>query len=151
MGEKSTTSWAFHGEVTLTLDAKGRVTVPSRWRFEGLTTLLALPDEDLPVLKLMPSRVFHEMLEKMESDPTLTEAERLKKIRYYSPRAFDCPLDAQGRLLLPSKYVEKLELSKEVTLIGAYRHIEIWQPTAWKSQSEQLEAAHDAGLLRLNR
>lgn len=132
------------------MDSKGRVTVPARWRFQGLDTLLALPDDQFPTLKLMPLPVFHNMLDRMLSAPGITESDRLRIIRLYSPRAFDCPLDSQGRLLLPSKYVEKLQFSKEVVLIGAYRHIEIWRPQLWTEHSEQLDAASRAGLLPLN-
>jgi MraZ protein len=151
MGDCAQTMWTFHGNSLQSLDGKGRVTVPSRWRFDGLETLLALPDDAHPALRLMPPAVLNDILTKLESDPSLTEEDRLPKVRYHSSRAFECPLDKQGRLLLPSDYVTELKFAGRVMLIGAWRHLEIWRPERWAEHFAALQSAHAAGALRLNR
>ena len=143
--------WAFHGNSLQSLDGKGRVTVPSRWRFDGLDALLALPDDSQPALRLMPAAVLNDILLKLELDASLTEDDRLTKVRYHSSRAFECPLDKQGRLLLPADYVTELKLSGRVMLVGVWRHLEVWRPEHWGVHFGKLTAAHAAGTLRLNR
>ena len=99
----------------------------------------------------MPPTVLNDVLMKLELDASLTEEDRLPKVRYHSSRAFECPLDKQGRLLLPSEYVAELKFSGRVMLIGAWRHLEIWRPEQWAEHFESLQSAHAAGTLRLNR
>ena len=151
MGDLTPSAWTFHGHATPTLDPKGRVTVPARWRHEGMERMVALPDDFQPTLRVMPSVVLDMELAKLEADTTQPEALKDEKYRFYSYRAFECPLDKQGRLLLPSHYVEKLNLSTSVQLVGAFRHFEIWRPEVWQEHLQQLQAAHASGALRIKR
>jgi MraZ protein len=130
---------AFHGHSLAALDAKSRVTVPARWRFAGMDELLALPDGIQPVLRLMPREVLTDMLTKVQASESLSEPEKLALIRLYSARAFPCPLDKQGRLSLPSASTERIGISGEVVLVGAWRHIEIWRPEDWQSYAGTAE------------
>lgn len=127
------------------------MTVPARWRHAGMTLLLALPDDLQPALRLMPPAVLQAHLDRVEADPDLSEDERDDKIRFHSSRAFECPLDAQGRLSLPPGYVTALGLKGQVMLIGAHRHIEVWSLEEGEAHFSKLQAAHAAGSLRLKR
>lgn len=151
MGDLTPSAWTFLGHVLQTLDSKGRVTVPARWRHEGMEMLMAFPDDVQPSLRLMPKQVMDLMLTKLEQDPTHPEDLKAEMMRFYSFRAFDCQLDKQGRLLLPSLYVEKLGLSGPVQMVGTFRHFEIWRPEVWQEHLGQLQTAHAAGALRINR
>lgn len=151
MGDLPTLRWAFHGHAKQSLDDKGRVTVPVRWRFEGLHTFLALRDDIKPALRLMPPDMLDSLLMKIDADETIPEEERSELLRFHASQAFECPLDRQGRLLLPSEYLKELKLSGAVTLLGAWRHIEVWSPDVWEEQYKELKSAHDAGSLRLRR
>jgi MraZ protein len=149
MGDLTPSAWTFHGHATPTLDTKGRVTVPARWRHEGMERMVALPDDCQPALRVMPAAVLDRELAKLEADTAQAEELKAEKFRFYSYRAFECPLDKQGRLLLPSAYVERLELGGAVQLVGAFRHFEIWRPEVWQEHFHQLQAAHAAGALRI--
>lgn len=151
MGDLTPSAWTFHGHVLQTLDAKGRVTVPARWRHDGMEAMVALPDDALPSLRLMPSVVLDRQLAKVEADTSQSEELKAEIMRFYSFRAFECPLDKQGRLLVPSTYVEKLGLAGMVQLVGAYRHFEMWRPEVWDEHFAKLQSAHAAGALRINR
>lgn len=151
MGDLTPSTWTFHGHVQQTLDTKGRVTVPARWRHEGLDILLALPDDAQPSLRLMPTQVLNSVLARLEEDPTQSDDEKAEKLRFYSYRAFECSLDKQGRLLLPSMYIEKLGLAGPVQLVGAFRHFEIWRPEVWQDHLVHLQSEHASGALRLHR
>ena len=89
MQPNSTSVWSFHGNAVQALDSKGRVTVPARWRHEGMGLLLALPDDLQPALRLMPPAVLQALLDRVEADPDLPEDERDNKIRFHSSRAFE--------------------------------------------------------------
>jgi MraZ protein len=131
---------AFHGHSPVALDAKSRVTVPARWRYAGMDELLALPDGAQQVLRLMPREVLTDMLTKVQASEALSEPEKLAVIRLTSARAFPCSLDKQGRLSLPPTHVERLGLSGEVLLVGAWTHIEVWRPDDWESYSGKAES-----------
>jgi len=143
--------WTFHGHAAPTLDTKGRVTVPARWRHDGMEVMVALPDDYQPSLRVMPSAVLDRELARLEEDGVPAEELKAEMMRFYSYRAFECPLDKQGRLLLPAQYVEKLGLSGTVQLVGAFRHFEIWRPDTWQEHLEKLQTAHAAGALRIKR
>jgi DNA-binding transcriptional regulator/RsmH inhibitor MraZ len=113
--------------------------------------MVALPDDFQPSLRVMPSAVLDMELAKLEADTTQPEELKAEMMRFYSFRAFECPLDKQGRLLLPSHYVERLSLSGSVQLVGAFRHFEIWRPEVWQEHLQQLQSAHAAGALRIKR
>jgi len=112
--------------------------------------LLALPDDTQPSLRLMPTQVLNSVLARLAEDPEQSDELKAEKMRFYSYRAFECPLDKQGRLLLPSAYIEKLGLGGPVQLVGTFRHFEIWRPEVWQEHLAQLQDAHAAGALRLN-
>lgn len=113
--------------------------------------MLALPDDIQPSLRMMPKPVLDTELAKLEADSTQPEELKAEMMRFYSFRAFECPLDKQGRLLLPSIYVEKLALAGPVQLVGAFRHFEIWRPEIWQDHLVKLQSAHAAGALRIKR
>jgi MraZ protein len=115
-----------------------------------LSKLLALPDDSQPALRLMPQEFFAEILQTLGRDPSLNEPDRQAKLRFHSSRAFDCQLDSQGRLLLPADYIAELQLSGRVSLIGVWRHIEVWPTDRWTEHFHQLKSAHAAGTLRLD-
>ena len=151
MGDLTPSAWTFHGHAAPTLDSKGRVTVPARWRHEGMEVMVALPDDFQPSLRVMPSAVLDRELAQLEVDDGQSEELKAEKMRFYSFRAFECPLDKQGRLLLPALHVERLGLSGTVQLVGVFRHFEIWRPDRWQEHLEKLQAAHAAGALRIKR
>ncbi len=137
--------WTFHGNSTPTLDDKGRVTVPARWRFDGLDELLAIPDGANPCVRLMPKEAFDDLLQKVQASTSHTEQDKLGIVRMYSASAFPCSIDKQGRVVLPAGYIESHQFSGEVTLVGAWRHIEVWRPADWKTYQERYSSMIGAG------
>lgn len=62
--------------------------------------------------------------------PLSTDEGRKKRLQFFS-RADECVLDSQGRFILPSEFVEKVDFKNEVLIIGAGDHFEIWDPKKW--------------------
>ena len=52
-------------------------------------------------------------------------------VRYFFSGATECPLDRQGRILIPPSLREFAQLEKEVVLTGVANRIEIWNRSAW--------------------
>ncbi len=70
--------------------------------------------------------------------PLSTEEGRVKRLKLF-PKAEECTLDTQGRFILPQEFIENLNLKKEVFIIGAGDHFEVWDLNLWKKQQERLK------------
>jgi MraZ protein len=129
--KNSTNDQLFAGTVQHTLDDNHRVTVPARWRFEGLNELFAIPDPRQPFLILLPSSELQKMINDLESNQDIDPLERRQFARQLFSRATPCPLDRQGRLVLPYEACSSLGFSNEVLLAGGGMRIEAWNPKSW--------------------
>jgi len=77
------------------------------------------------------------LTESILESPLSTEEGRIKRLRLF-PKAEECILDAQGRFILPQKFIENLNFKKEVLIIGAGDHFEVWDLRLWEAQKKQL-------------
>ena len=129
----------FAGTVQHALDDNHRVTVPSRWRYEGLRELFAIPDPRQPFLILLPVEELQKVADDLESTDGIEPAKRRQFVRQLFSRAQSCSLDRQGRLVLPSEMCGELELCGEVVLAGGGARIEVWKPERWRQNQGQEE------------
>lgn len=125
----------FRGRFEHTMDAKGRVSVPSGFRME-----LQRRSEKAPVLTnlgdhlaLYPADVWEhkeqELLEFSDMQPDVQDFQR-----YMVADATDAPLDAQGRILVPTLLRGEAELKNKVLLAGVLEKIEIWNPDRFEEK-----------------
>ncbi len=121
----------FAGTVQHTLDDNHRVTVPARWRFEGLSELFAVPDPRQPFLILLPDSELKKIANDLETAEDVEPLVRRQFVRQLFSRATPCPLDRQGRLVLPYEICSGLGLRGEVMLAGGGSRIEVWRPENW--------------------
>ena len=121
----------FAGTVQHTLDDNHRVTVPARWRFEGLSELFAVPDPRQPFLILLPDSELKKIVNDLETAEDVEPLVRRQFVRQLFSRATPCPLDRQGRLVLPYEICSGLGLRGEVMLAGGGSRIEVWRPENW--------------------
>jgi MraZ protein len=127
----------FTGEFRHAMDAKNRVTIPSRWRRGEVDEFFAIPNPDGGFLMVMPPGEFKRLAEKVEQDESLSPAERRKFIRQFSSRAQHVTSDKQGRIVLPDEQCKLLNLRSEVVLVGNYSRFEIWSPEVWQKTMEE--------------
>ena len=66
-----------------------------------------------------------------------TEEGRVKRLKLF-PKAEECVLDSQGRFVLPQEFIENLNFRKEVLIMGAGDHFEVWDLNLWKKEQERL-------------
>jgi MraZ protein len=118
----------FIGKELYTLDDKGRVTIPKKWRLKGekSDTWFVVPESLGRCLRLLPAEAFFEFVakseKKLEDDPV-----ELRMFRSnFVGEAAEVEADKQGRIPIPKEKCQALDLSGEVWMRGAGDLIEIW-------------------------
>ena len=135
----------FRGANKITLDAKGRMVMPTRYR-ERLQErcqgrLIITVDRD-QCLMLYPLPDWEEIERKLMRLPTLNErARRLQRLMV--GHASDVELDGHGRLLLPPKLREFAHLERNVILIGQGTRFELWDEQRWDERRDEWLNAED--------
>ena len=129
------------GEYELSIDDKNRLLIPSDIRRmidperDGKAFYLVLGYNRRPWL--YPERYYEDMV--FQEQPEITPGEEQLAFDHVNfALASKIEWDTQGRLLIPEKTLRRTELKKEVTLIGARDHLEIWNRADWESWREEL-------------
>ena len=142
----------FRGTTSISLDAKGRVAIPTRYRDElqeccerQLVVTVAVNEKCAGVpgcLWLYPLPEWEALEQTIIKLPTLNKmAGKLR--RFVIGNAGECEMDNQGRLLLPENLREYAALDKQVVLVGQLNKFEIWNESAWQQQMEGLLDSSD--------
>jgi MraZ protein len=133
----------FRGRYQHTVDPKGRLSIPARFRdalAEYGGTLIVVPNEN--ALEVFPLAEF-ERLEAKINEQSIFDPEVRKLGRLYISRAKEVALDAVGRVLLPPDSRQQAGLTKDVTLVGlGRRYFEVWD----RPRFEEYERTNGDGL-----
>lgn len=126
----------FRGVNTLSLDSKGRLAIPVRYR-DTLARLcsgqMVLTVDRDHCLLLYPLPEWEEIERKLVKLPSFSKpARRLQRLLI--GHATECELDAAGRILLPPPLREFASLTKDIVLIGQGNKFEIWDDAAWNTR-----------------
>jgi MraZ protein len=117
----------FRGRYQHTIDPKGRLSVPAKFRdamAQYGEALVVVPNEHS--LEVHPLEEWQRMEEKLNSQSAFAREVR-DLSRLYVSRAKDVILDGAGRILLPPDTRKQAGLEKEVTLVGGGRRMfEVW-------------------------
>lgn len=130
----------FMGQFYHTLDEKGRLTVPARFRdlliSEGGYIMQGF-DQNLMVL---PSAAFeaytHRINQMSLTDPT---SRLLRRLLYSTANPIE--FDKAGRVLIPQFLRQFAGLDGEVVIVGSGHYFEIWSTALWANQAEELQDA----------
>ena len=114
----------FMGEYNHTIDAKGRLIVPSKFR-EALGDTFVVTKGLDGCLFVYDNKEWNAFEEKLKSLP-LTNKEDRQFARFFLAGAAEVEVDKQGRILVPNILREFAQISKDVVLIGVASRIEIW-------------------------
>lgn len=120
----------FMGEYNHTIDAKGRVIVPSKFR-ETLGDEFVVTKGLDGCLFVYDNNEWAVFEEKLKSLP-ITNKDARQFVRFFLAGAASVEVDKQGRILLPGSLREFAELIKDVVLIGVGSRIEIWSKERWE-------------------
>ena len=122
----------FMGEYNHSIDAKGRIIIPSKFRESlGETFVLTLGLDGC--LFVYPNSEWESFLTKLNSLPGSKEARQLQ--RYFLAGATECEVDKQGRILIPTKLRNAAALDKDVIFVGVLSKIEIWSKEKWDEEN----------------
>ena len=128
----------FLGSFKTYFSGKNRLILPKRFRKE-------LGNEDKFYILLgengeiwgFDARNWSKLAESILKFPLSSKEGRVKRLRLF-PKAEECSLDSQGRFILPQEFMEMVNFRKEVLIIGAGDHFEIWDLNLWKKEQERL-------------
>ena len=133
---------AFHGTFEHSLDAKNRLTVPSKFRaaLAGKVFLVRGPD---PCISLYPEATYAELTDTALTEAALSglnpfepQARDLKRMLYGN--ATDTELDSAGRVMLTPRHLEHAGIDREVVITGAGDCLELWDRSAWEAYDRDL-------------
>jgi MraZ protein len=128
---------AFHGTFEHSLDAKNRLTVPSRFRaaLAGKVFLVRGPD---PCISLYPEATYSELTQSALAglNPFSTQVRELK--RFFHSNATDTELDSAGRVMLTPRQLEHAGIDREVVITGAGDCLELWDRSSWEEYDRDL-------------
>ena len=143
----------FRGQFSHTIDAKGRVSVPARFRDliaasdSGHVVLAPSPSD--PCLHLYPLGAWQELEEKIADLPRF-DSSVLRFRRMYVSAAVECDMDRSGRVLVTPSHRERAQLEREVLWAGMGRHVELWSRALWEEVNRALSPTeHEAFMARV--
>lgn len=133
----------FMGEYDHTIDSKGRLIVPAKFRDQLGDEFVVTKGLD-GCLFIYDNTEWAKLEEKITNLPLSNQNAR-KFSRLLLAGATLCEVDKQGRILLPASLRKHANLEKEVALVGVGSRIEIWNKDAWDEMNE-----YDADEMAMN-
>jgi MraZ protein len=134
----------FRGRYGHTIDAKGRISIPSKFR-----EVLAKKYDDRLVITnfdhCLVAFPYEEwsLLEQKVGTFSLMKKETSAFFRFFYSSAMDCDIDKQGRLLIPQTLRDYAGLQKDVVLVGEGKRIEIFAKERWLEEARKIEENFD--------
>ena len=139
----------FRGRYSHTIDAKGRVSLPARYRekiplIDGVARVVLTPDPfGDPCLHLYPISAWEEIERKISELPKF-QKHAVRFRRRFVAQAEECELDRSGRILVSPALRERAGLGKEVLWAGSIQKIELWSKERWEAQESLSPDDEDA-------
>jgi transcriptional regulator MraZ len=127
----------FLGEYTHTLDEKGRLTLPARWREELSDGVVITRGLD-PCLLIFPAARFENTARKMEQ-LGFNKSDARALSRYLFAKAIDETPDKQGRVNVPLTLREFAGIDGDAIIVGVNNWIEVWSVARYNEANVQLE------------
>ncbi|HLU44661.1 MAG TPA: division/cell wall cluster transcriptional repressor MraZ [Natronosporangium sp.] len=138
----------FLGTHTPRLDDKGRLILPAKFR-DGLAGGVVITKGQERCLYAFPIAEFTAIAARLRQQPMTHKAARAYS-RVFFASAHDEVPDKQGRVTIPAHLREYAGLNRELAVIGASTHVEIWDRQAWEAylaESEEQFADIEQGVL----
>ena len=129
---------AFNGTFDHTLDAKNRLTVPSKFRAALAGTVFVVRGSE-PCLSVYPEALYMQLTDESLRGMAPLSARYRELRRLFNARADDVELDGAGRIALRVKQLEHAGISgRDAVITGAGDCLEIWDRAAWESYDAEL-------------
>lgn len=131
----------FMGEFQHSIDAKGRLIVPAKFREKLGDTFVVTRGLD-GCLFGYPLDEWNKLEEKLNEMPLAKKDARLF-VRFFYSAATECEIDKQGRINIPQTLRAHAQLEKSCVIIGVSNRIEIWDEARWQSFTKEAEMSFD--------
>lgn len=128
----------FLGEFEHSLDAKGRLVLPRKFRDDLEERGCVLTKGQESCLYVFSMDQWEEEVARLRRLPR-TDRRNRKYQRSFFASALDQTLDRQGRIQIPDRHREYAGLDKDVTVVGALDRIEIWSRSAWATEATEAD------------
>jgi MraZ protein len=127
----------FLGRFEHSMDNKGRVAVPARFR-DRLSGELILTRGNDRCLYLFTQEAFEPLAAKLEALPTGDiDARNLRRAIYSSAEPVE--IDKQGRIIIADHLRQYASITGDVSIIGVGSYIEIWNTESWQTLDSNIE------------
>jgi transcriptional regulator MraZ len=123
------------GEYRHTLDVKNRLSIPSKWRFDGdeKVTFVVFPHPNGHLMVLPPSEAGR--LRKAVAEQSLGD-DSAQKWQYKTfSQADSLSLDKNGRFTIPDRLKKRVGIDREVVLVGMMTKFALWSPERWAGEA----------------
>ena len=128
----------FMGAYSHTIDAKGRLIIPAKFR-EGLGERFVVSKGFDGCLQAYDPESWKDIEAKLKELPQFKKEAR-DITRFFLGGAVEAEIDKQGRILIPATLRQYAGLEKDVTLVGSGSKVEIWDSAKWnKAEPESIE------------
>lgn len=132
----------FMGEYQHSLDDKGRIIIPARFR-EDLGDKFIITRGLDNCLFVYPQTQWKILEEKIRELPT-SHADTRSFVRLFFSGAVEAELDKQGRVVVPQHLREHARIDRDVYVIGVSNKVEIWAKDFWEKYSDQAQQSYEA-------
>ncbi|MEG2657937.1 MAG: division/cell wall cluster transcriptional repressor MraZ [Clostridiales bacterium] len=134
------------GEFHHTIDKKGRMSIPAKFR-EGLGENFVLTKGANGCVCAYSMEEWEKMEEKITNSEFFSKTSNLPFMRALFSSASDAETDAMGRVLVAPSLREYADLNdrKDVTIIGVVKRVEIWATDRWEAYCSENEESVDIG------
>ncbi len=142
LGPEMSAKWGdieqmFLGRFGHSIDEKGRLTIPSKYRDTLSTGVVITPGLDR-CLWVLPLSEWGDIAEKVKQFSLMKKDSR-SFVRFWFSGATDCIPDKQGRILIPTYLRDYANLSDEVVIAGVQNRLEIWNPDAFQQSDTMIQ------------
>ena len=125
----------FRGQFQQKVDAKGRISLPARFREGTVNQFVLAPALFDACLHLYPLPAWEALEEKIAALPSM-DPHIVRFRRLYISAACDCEADKAGRILVPAALRERCHLTTEALWAGMGNHLELWALPEWEKTLE---------------
>lgn len=132
----------FIGEYNHTLDKKGRIIIPSKFRPNLGEKFIMTKGLD-NCLFIYPMEEWDKFEDKLKTLP-LTNRDARAFVRFFFAGATECSLDKQGRILIPANLRSHSNLEKDAIVIGVSTRIEIWSEDDWEDYTNDDNLSYES-------
>ncbi|AEM79016.1 MraZ protein [Thermoanaerobacter thermohydrosulfuricus] len=129
------------GQYEHTIDAKGRVIIPAKFR-EELGDRFVLTKGLDNCLFVYSLDEWKNIEAKLKTLP-LTKKDARAFTRFFLAGAVECEIDKQGRILIPANLREHAKIEKDVIFIGVSTRVEIWSKEVWEEYSNNTDVSFE--------